>query len=203
MIKIGLLGGPSSGKSTLAAALFAELKELGWKTEQVQEYAREFINKNGAITNILNQYLLYEKQSEKESIVPETIEYLITDSPTILSLIYAIHYATPVNRDHQQMIINLYEKFIKYDRLNYDYLFLLPSIRNYVIDGTRTQTAKEATELGNKIKIFLDLHNMKYSLLHNKETKIRVQSIIQQLKLYDKDKIKKEPHSVAYTRVGG
>lgn len=61
MIKIGLLGGPSAGKTTLAAKIFTEFKERGLKTELISEFARNYINKYGNFNNVLNQYIIYEK----------------------------------------------------------------------------------------------------------------------------------------------
>ena len=41
MIKIGLLGAPGCGKSTLAAYVYAMLKDTGIDGELVTEYIRE------------------------------------------------------------------------------------------------------------------------------------------------------------------
>ena len=43
-IVINLIGGPCSGKSTVAAELFARLKKMGIKTELVSEYIKDRIN---------------------------------------------------------------------------------------------------------------------------------------------------------------
>ena len=40
---INLVAGPSSGKSLVAALLFAELKMLHYKAEYIQEYAKILI----------------------------------------------------------------------------------------------------------------------------------------------------------------
>lgn len=171
-IRIALLGGPSAGKSTLAARVFADLKEEKIITELVQEYAREHINKYGKISNILSQYLIYEKQKEKEDIIPSRVQVVITDSPTILSYIYGLYYYDPSNVDHQQMVIEMYRKIIN-DIKRYDLIFYLEPTRPYVQDGTRTQTAEEAKEIGEMVVQFLELHGIEYETLDMPETEMR------------------------------
>ena len=179
--RIALLGGPSTGKSTLAARLFSELKDRGIQTELVQEYAREHINRLGKVNNILTQYLFYEKQRQKEDIIPETIEYIITDSPTILCYIYAVYYAIIGDVDHQELLVDMYSKTIR-DGLNrYHKIYFLESNRPYVKDGTRTQTKEESKEIGENIRKFLDLHKIPYKSIQSPETDLRVELIIKDI----------------------
>ena len=184
MIRIALLGGPSAGKSTLAARLFSDLKEIGKNAELVQEYAREHINRRGVITNVLSQYMIYERQRDREDILPEQVEYLVTDSPTILSYIYAVHYADLTNVDNQELIIDMYDKMFRDGGVNrYKYIYFLEPTRPYKLDGTRSQTESEARHIGENIKKFLELHHITYKSLSMSATHDRAVQIKKDLRV--------------------
>ena len=89
MVKIALLGAPGCGKSTLAAYVYAMLKDDGIDGELVTEYIREHVNKHKRVPSITFQSIVYERQMEKEKILPENLDFFVTDSPHILSYIYA------------------------------------------------------------------------------------------------------------------
>ena len=48
---VNFIGAPCSGKTTSAAKLFAELKEMGLEVEFVSEYARLYIAKKRIANN--------------------------------------------------------------------------------------------------------------------------------------------------------
>ena len=177
MIRVGLVGAPSAGKSTTAAWVYAELKEAGIKTELVQEYAREYINTNGPLTDTLAQFMLYEGQMKRETILPDSIEVMVTDSPIILSYIYAAHYADLNNRTHKELLISLYRKMLDAAK-RYDLLYFLEANRPYVLDGTRNQTKEEARLIGDKIRNFLEMHNIPHQKLTDASTKVRSAQIV-------------------------
>lgn len=98
---IGFIGTPCSGKTTIAAKLFASLKEVGMKTELVVEHARQYIAekrfKEGlkysdpvSLTND-DQFDIYRKQILLEktmvnSTSPETI--VISDTTAVSAALY-------------------------------------------------------------------------------------------------------------------
>jgi nicotinamide riboside kinase len=98
---IGFIGTPCSGKTTIAAKLFASLKEIGMKTEIVAEQARQYIaevrytnhmkyNDPVSLTND-DQLNIYKAQMHAESIMmnstaPETI--IISDSSCLNAGLY-------------------------------------------------------------------------------------------------------------------
>jgi len=182
-IRIGLLGGPSSGKSTLAAWLYSRLKEDAVNTELVQEFAREYINKTGGPKNTLIQFLIYKRQKEKEDILPASVKVMITDSPTILSYIFGVVYGNIKDQDHRHMITEMYNEIIHDGLSRYDLLYYLEPTRPYVEDGTRKEGAEKAREVGNNIKNFLLFHQTSFKILTNPSTEFRANQIITDVKL--------------------
>ncbi len=87
-IVINLFGGPGAGKSTLAAGIFYELKMRHYNVELVTEAAKEFTYEKRWKT-LENQAYVFAKQLQKIHRVHGQADYLITDSPLLLSSIDA------------------------------------------------------------------------------------------------------------------
>ena len=93
--RICIYGGPGSGKSTVAAWLFASMKAKGEEIEYITEYAKSwtFLRRPPAG---FDQVYLFGKQMNREDIV---LRYsnkfmIVTDSPLFLSCCYAEKYET-------------------------------------------------------------------------------------------------------------
>ena len=163
MIRIGLMGGPGSGKSTQCAHFFSKLKEQSIPIEQVQEWVREAINKGKLPPdNPWVQFWIYREQKDKEDYIPTEIKFMVTDSPTILSYVYALLYAKRPTDNF--LIIKMYEYFLL-DLNRYDYIFICKREKEYMKDGTRKQNKEEAVELDILVQTILDMHKVSYTIL--------------------------------------
>jgi hypothetical protein len=89
---INLYGGPGCGKSTSAAYIYYLLKCAGLNAELVREYVKEWAWENRSIGKFDQLYFL-GKQSRKESLLYGKADYVVTDSPVLLSVYYAQRYA--------------------------------------------------------------------------------------------------------------
>jgi ABC-type oligopeptide transport system ATPase subunit len=85
---INLFGGPGVGKSTTAAALFVLMKQAGHKVELVTEFAKTLTYEENRVT-LDNQLALLGEQDRKLRRLSGKVDYAITDSPLLLSLVYA------------------------------------------------------------------------------------------------------------------
>ncbi len=160
VIRIGLIGGPSSGKSGQCAHFVGTLKAKSVLVEQVIEWVREAFNKKMIPDdNPWVQFWIYEEQCRREDCIPEEIEYIVTDSPTLLSYVYSLFNG--IQERDKWLWVKMYEKFVM-DLQRYKFLFFCERERPYQKDGTRKQTAEEAVELDKHIKNLLDLHGCKY-----------------------------------------
>jgi len=114
---INLFGGPCTGKSTIAAGLFTKMKTEGYNVELVPEYAKELTYDERF--NILDQDQLYilAKQHRKIIRLKDQVDYIITDSPLLLSLIYSeincnsLIYDQKIFKDLTLSIFNHYDNF--------------------------------------------------------------------------------------------
>jgi nicotinamide riboside kinase len=129
MIKIGFVGGPSAGKTSLSRLLSTQF--IGkYKTELVSEYAREWINLHGQTTKMEHQLHFFNQQCLREkSLITDKVQYLITDSPVHLGIVYAMLY-----NDNPTLLDGLLQQGFDY---TYDYIFHLPPNKTPENDGTR------------------------------------------------------------------
>lgn len=90
-VVVNLFGGPGSGKSTTAAAVFAELKMRGRNVELVTEYVKKWAWR-GIKPGVFDQVYFFGKQAHAESILYGKVEAIITDSPLLLAAYYEDHF---------------------------------------------------------------------------------------------------------------
>jgi len=86
---INLYGGPGSGKSTTAAGLFYKMKLKHMKVELVTEYAKDLVYSNRLDDMLDQQEYIFAKQNAKLHRLRDHVDYVITDSPLLLSVVYA------------------------------------------------------------------------------------------------------------------
>lgn len=138
MIRVGIAGIPSTGKTSLARALsgFCITNQKFSKVELISEAAREYISRYGSIDSIADEYLILESQIDWENRYSE-IDLMITDSP--INLIGA--YAQYLKRDGNVKDTLFMEKiWRKINNLGtrYDIIFYLPyNAFKPVKDGVR------------------------------------------------------------------
>jgi len=89
-IKIGILGSPGSGKTVLAARLYAELLERGvYGTRLVTEYAHEYLGQGNKLDTMHAQQEVTDKQLHREITAEESnFNPIICDSCLWIAGIY-------------------------------------------------------------------------------------------------------------------
>lgn len=135
---LNLYGGPGIGKSTTAAALFAELKYRGYNTELVLEYAKEAAWEGRGKKIFAAQEYIFAKQHFRIAKVIDEVEFIITDAPLLLSLVYAPQDYLPSLRQVVRQAYDMYE--------NID-VFLRRSEEKAFNPKGRLQNEEEANQL--------------------------------------------------------
>lgn len=145
MLRIGIIGVPGSGKTSLARSITSACRHSKSpnlnRIELVSEYARRYISKHGDINEIWEQYRIMEKQIEWEDSIPiNKTDLLITDSPVHLGFLYASELVT--NKPKDIMVYN--DIFKKLSKLNenkprYDLIIHLPPDIKPIDDGVRPE----------------------------------------------------------------
>jgi nicotinamide riboside kinase len=161
--RIAFVGAPSSGKTALAAAVFAALKQAGRKTEHVHECVRHDINAHGPMTSIWEQYRTRQFQKELEDAVPAVVDYVVCDSGTLSPYFFAVLYADPTEPRQRLVLHDMYRYLLDDLFLSrYDRVFYLPLLGTPDLDdGTRYQTTREIRILNDHMRlVFTQLYRL-------------------------------------------
>jgi len=146
MLVINFFGGPGSGKSTQSAGLFHMMKLHGHNCEYVTEFAKDLVWE-GNLKPLTNQNYIFASQEQKLSRLKDVVDYAITDSPLLLSLIY---------KDN-----NYFQEFENFVRaVNNSYRncnVFIKRHENYSQVG-RLQNIEEALEIDKKIMDLVDFN---------------------------------------------
>ena len=160
---VNLLAGPGSGKSTMAAAIFSELKYLGVDCELAPEYAKDLTWEKRHKT-FENQIYLFGKQHHRIYRLVGQVDVVITDSPILLTPIYDGEGRSEL----RQLVLSEYKKVQNYN-------VFVKRKKDFNPNG-RNHTENEAIEIDKTIKFFLKNYNIPFQELDG--TKESVQHVI-------------------------
>ena len=145
---VNFFAGPGVGKSTLAAAVFVELKKWGVNAELVSEYAKQLVYDNRLDVLENDQIYVLAKQNRKLKILQKSnLDYAVVDSPLLLSCVYN-NSVKP--RLFNPLVLSLAKE---YDNINF--YIQRDKTRPYAQNG-RIHTLEEAKKLDRKIEKFLE-----------------------------------------------
>lgn len=161
---IQLIAAPGVGKSTTAAGVFYYLKLAGFDVEIASEYAKELTWHDRQSCMECQPYLFGKQLYRVEKLLGK-VEFIITDSPLILSAFYAADKYPP---SFKQFIVDTYKSL---PNMN----FLLERTKPYNPNG-RNQTLEESEEIQRKIIDILDTNSIVYERV--KANKDGVQHIV-------------------------
>lgn len=137
---ISLWAGPGAGKSTVATGLFNLMKRVGYNCELVSEVAKE-LTYEASFTRLSNQTLVFAKQEARWRRLIGKVDYIISDSPIPLSLIYGEKAWSEAATSMVDFLWDDYEHFA--------FRLFRPG-DGYQMHG-RSQTLEEATKLDERI----------------------------------------------------
>lgn len=186
---INLYGGPGCGKSTAAAGLFSLMKKEGHKVELVTEFARDEIN-SGNSHRLNNQDWIFAHQHHRiQRLQDSNIDYVITDSPLLLMLIYAEDVWI------EKPYLNSFKTFVyEVDQTYHSLNFFLKRNGEFVEDDPgRVHTLEESEKIDERIINMLEYKRVPYTKIQVTENTVNdIYSKINYLyKIYNDAKTKK------------
>lgn len=167
MLVVNFFGGPDSGKSTMAAAVYSQLKFQEINCECVQEYAKDKVWEE-SYGVLKDQIYVFAKQQHRLKRLDGKIDIALMDSPLLLSAIYD---ATKNHLFHRLIL----QEFEKYTNLNY---FLQRHTQYHPVG--RVHSEEQALQKDNEILALLENHHIPFTVLNSGEAS--VQKIIKIIK---------------------
>ena len=159
MIVINLWGGPGCGKSTTATGLFSLMKMRGHRVELVTEYAKDLTYEEDW-TMLNRQDLILPEQLKRQQRLLNKVDYVITDSPLPLNIIYANEQLKNDFFFYDQVLA----QFEQFENFN----VLLKRVKPYSHYG-RKETNDKAIEIDHDIKSLLDNNQIAYHRVRGDE----------------------------------
>lgn len=149
---INLFAGPCAGKSVTRASLFSLMKKKGIECEEATEYAKD-VTWEGNLAKLSDQLYILAKQNRKLERLKGKVDWVISDSPLLLSLHYTpLHYFP---KTFQSMVLELWDSYDNYN-------FFVNRTGEYNPNG-RNQTKEEALNIDGQIKAMLANKYIKFS----------------------------------------
>ncbi len=147
---INLFGAPCSGKSTAAAGLFYKMKIENYSVELVTEVAKDLVWSK-RYKCLENQVKVTVDQYERMRRLENQVDYVITDSPLLLGIIYQ---REEYFKSFTPLVHELFNSF------NNSNIFIRRS-KKYVQTG-RNETEDESKQIAFKIEDILRDNNYAY-----------------------------------------
>lgn len=150
---VNIFGGPGTGKSTLAAGVFSQLKRMDVNCELIQEYAKDRVWEESYKT-LDDQLYVLGKQNHKQFRCVDKVNVIISDSPLLLCL----YYGKNLGPSYKALVR---ETFNSYNNINY---IIIREDTSYQTCG-RMQTEKEAIEIQSGIYEMLKTEAVSFKIL--------------------------------------
>ena len=147
---INLIGGPCSGKSTVAAELFARLKKMGVHCELVSEYIKDRIYEENK-TMPSNQIAIFGMEHYNISTKLGKVDVIIHDGSFLNNVVYKVGD----NKEFDALIISEYKKFNNLD-------FFIKRGNIEFEDYGRIHNLKQSKELDKIIKETYERYGLSY-----------------------------------------
>lgn len=160
---INLFGGPGAGKSTTAAGAFHKMKLMGKNVELVTEFAKD-LTWDERKMELDDQLFVLAHQHHRLWRLREKVDYVVTDSPLLLNLLY-------VKSRHLPDSFNSFvaDVWNSYTNINY----VIKRVKAYTPIG-RNQTECEARHIDTEVDRLLDTMNIECMEVNGDESAVDI-----------------------------
>ncbi len=167
---INLIGGPCSGKSTIAAELFSHLKKMGIVCELVTEYIKERIYEENK-TIPYNQIAIFGAQHYSITNKIGKVQCIIQDGSFLNNIIYTKENTGEDNFELYNLIISEYKKFNNID------FFIDRGTLPFNTDG-RIHNLEQSLRMDDKIKETYNKYGFNYISVESRDAVDKILPIV-------------------------
>lgn len=182
--QICFVGGPGTGKSTLAQALNVRLKLAGYDSEFCAEFARTYLRRSGPVASVFEQFVILAGASAREDEL-SIHQFSVSDSAAFLGEVYYQYERLLASRrgeagDQTKLEQGLHElrRMCRKRLLKADHIFFVPGgLFDMASDPTR-QYVGDQELLSRKIRAWLDSNDASYHVVEQHELEDRLDEVI-------------------------
>ena len=158
---LNLFSAPGGGKSTLRSGLFYQMKILGINCEDVTEFAKD-VTWEGHHNLLSDQLYLLAQQNRKLERLRNQVDWVITDSPLLLSLHYANDDYLP--NSFKNLVLDVWNSYDNYN------IFIN---RNHAYSAIgRNQNEEESLVIAYQLKDLLKNNNIDFDEVNSHDNAI-------------------------------
>ncbi len=166
------MGGPGAGKSTIAYKLTGYLKGNGIKSEYAGEYAKDAVWDENYAT-LTDQIYVFAKQNKRIYRLINKVDYVVTDSSLLLSLVYLSDSTHKFNKNRgfwEKSFENFcIETYNQYNNINF---YVERGNFEYETIGRR-QTEEESKQKDTEVLDMLTKYHFDYQCVKSIEEIIK------------------------------
>jgi len=160
---VNLFGGPCTGKSTTAAGLFFEMKKARLNVELVTEYAKDAVWEKRHDLFDDQIYIFAKQQRRIARLKGHGLDWVITDSPIALGLVYLREGVLSDN--FNRLVMEVFNGFENHN-------FLLQRNFEYNPIGRNQKDEEEAKVFDLKVTRLLNAWNVPFHTIPGGETAV-------------------------------
>lgn len=162
--KVGICGGPSSGKTETAKGLSHQINtELQGNSFHVTEYATSFIQKYQRLPQFMDQFFIWYGQRQRE-IDASKADIVISDCPTFLPYIYTVLLNQSKYSPELALYFSKLYKRALFDVQSYTDLYFL-QVQEYKENNVRYHSMEQALAIEARIRAFLEDHRISHKIV--------------------------------------
>lgn len=165
---VGFVGGPCTGKTTIANFVGEELRQRGLRVGVSREFVTEDVKRNGppAGDNLAFEHVrFYLNQCLEEQRASEGRQVVVTDCPTFLTYVYAEYGFGNSDCPRDKLALADLAEAFKRDVKRYKCLYLLRREFPYEDNGVRFHTLTQAMAVDSLIERLLNEAGANYEWL--------------------------------------
>ena len=184
-LNIAFAGGPCTGKSVVAAALFAKLKEFGLDYDLISEEKRKISREFGDYKSPFDRFYIW-RQQEREELRSTAKDGFITDAPLFHFYASAKMYSSEPRDD-----LAVRELFRMSLEIKNRYQLIImaenPEELPYKVDGVRYAGREKAVDKHRLVRTFVEHHHPDKLFLVHGNLNTRLELIIKNIESRGKE----------------
>lgn len=170
---INLFGAAGSGKSTQAYGIAYKLKLANLSAEYIHEYVKNKVFL-GDHNILMKQNYIFEKQRFYQNVALGQTDYIICDSPVVLSAFYGKKYNNP--HISEEWLTYVWSEFNKQSNINF---FITRNPNVQFEESGRMQKSEESLQDQSDMRLWLNEHNINYTEIQSSD--IAVSKMIEKI----------------------